>query len=56
MAHLASDLEAVFAMTVLAKFDIAVISSSSVSVVGGLSLKSVSLNRVKGQDGICNFP
>ena len=44
--------EAVFAITVLARFETAVITSISFSEVGGLSLMLVSLGRVTSHEGI----
>jgi len=44
--------EAVFAITVLARLETAVITSISFSEVGGLSLMLVSLGRVTSHEGI----
>ena len=50
--YFAKALEAVFAITVLARLETAVITSISFSEVGGLSLMLVSLGRVTSHDGI----
>lgn len=50
--YLAKALEAVFAITVLARLETAVITSISFSEVGGLSLILFSLGGVTPHDGI----
>jgi len=50
--YFARALEAVFAITVLARLETAVITSISFSEVGGLSLMLVSLGRVTSHEGI----
>jgi len=50
--YLANALEAVFAITVLARLETAVITSISFSEVGGLSLLQASLGRVTSHEGI----
>ena len=50
--HFAKALEAVFAITVLARLETAVITSISFSEVGGLSLALVSFGGVTFHDGI----
>jgi len=50
--YFAKALEAVFAITVLARLETAVITSISFSEVGGLSLIPFSLGRVTSHDGI----
>src|SRR5882757_2240951 len=50
--YFAKALEAVFAITVLARLETAVITSISFSEVGGLSLTLLSLGGVTSHDGI----
>ena len=50
--YFARALEAVFAITVLARLETAVITSISFSEVGGFSLMLVSLGRVTSHEGI----